>query len=439
MIDITISRLLGQAGRVATNQTQSSIHVTYSAIFITPGGSINSLGVVGKAERGDFAAEHAEDMTLRVRLQPSTYTDYIIPYRDNLMVQLVSSDANNRVVKEYTAIPLTPGDPKTTGSHSGLADLTGVSALTFQVYDFQLLDPLYTTLKDQIVSGITMMGKVDTTISYLLDAYTKQYATNENYQGIVMEYPVDNDQTYSVIVVPEGTSLPSLPNFIQNSEKYGVYSKGLGCFFKQGRWWIYTLFDVTRFDRHPSPIDIYRLPSDKIPTLDKTFFVNDNGLTILATGDCEYNDQGDISRQESGLGARLILSSKVAGETGSYYNAGRSIQTRADSMAEFQVTQRASGDDYTPVVRTPTSNPYKYASAVSANEGIIVTLEWQNSDTGFIEPGCPCRYLVVDETSMTPRKGVVLGYRTDYRVIDNQTLTMKRSTRLTLFIENIKE
>lgn len=435
MIDIMISGLLSQAEKLNSADKRSSPNVRHDIIFITPQGNIKTLGVDRKADFADYINEHAEDITVGVRMQPSVYVNSLIPNRDNLKAQLITTNGKTNTVIEYTAIPLDPGDPKAAGTHSQVADLEGASTIGIKSYEFQLIDPTYTVLRDQIVSGISLMGNIEDTMSSMIDSYTKQYVGDDlPYDGIVMESPIDNDQRYSAIVVPEGVPLVDFPSFLQESEKYGVYSKGLGFFFKQGRWWLYSLYDPFRYDRHPNPVNIFRLPQDKAPTLESTFFFNNNGMTILATGESDYDDQGDIAKQDGGVGVRLILGSKVSGETGSYYNAGRSIQTRADSMSEFQISERASGNNYTPVRRTPTSNPYKYASANSANEGTILTVEWHNSDTGYIEPGVPCRYQYMDKENMVTRKGVILGYRTDYKVLEPNSLLMKRSTMLTIFL-----
>lgn len=435
MSSIMISRLLEQANKVDSNNVRSSPNVKYTAIFISPVGNIKTLGVDGKADYSDFVSEHSEDMTISVRMQPSTYVNYIIPYRDNITVQLISTDGHTNVVKEYTAIPLDAGDPKLAGEHSATANIEGISANAIASYQFQLLDPTFALLRDQVVSGIVTMGNIEDSLSYILDTYTKQYASDLPYQGLVMESPVDNTNNYSVIVIPEGTPLINYPTFLQNSDKYGVYSKGLGCFFKQYRWWVYSLYDYNRYEKHPKPVNIFRFPKDKVPTLENTFFINESGLTILSNGDAQYDDTGDIDKQDTGVGSRLILSTRITGESGSYYNAGRSISTRADSMAEFQNSERANGNNFTPVRKTPTSNPFKYSSATSIAEGTTLILEWQNSDTGYIEPGVPCRYQYMDGDTMSVRYGIILGYRTDYKVMEANSLLMKRSTKLIIFLK----
>lgn len=434
MINILINKLLSQANKIDTDTKKSSVNVSYKLIFITPKGNITSLGVDKKADYADFVSEHGEDMTVGVRLQPAVYYNELIPYRDNLVAQLVADDGTQRIVKEFTAIPLDPGNVKLAGEHSQVANIVALSETSLQSYTFQLLDPVFAVLRDQIVSGITVMGNVENTLSHLLNTYTQRYVDKLDYTGLIMESPVDNTQVYSTVIVPEGTPLIGFPTYLQMSEKYGVYSKGLGCFFKQKRWWVYSLYDTHRYKTHPAPVDIYRLPRDKVPTLDRTFFYNENGLTILATGAAEYEDLGDINKQDQGVGSRLIMPSRISGETGSYYNAGRSISTRADSMSEFQTSSRANGNNYTPVNKTPSGNPFKYASQDAANSGVILHVEWHNSDTGLLAPGVPCRYQYLNDNNMLVRTGIVLGYRTDYTVIDPNTLLMKRSTMLTLFL-----
>lgn len=435
MIDIMLKNLLTQAKRVSATTVKLPKYMKYSVIFITETGTYDTLGVDGLEENGDFVSNHSEDTMISVRMQPSLYYDVLLANRDDLKAQLIATDGEQRYITEYVAIPLEGGDPRTSGEHSMSADIDSVSFTSLNSYQFQLLDPIYAKLRDGIVSGISLMGNVEDTVAHLMNVYTSQLVEPTEFEGIVFDYPIDNQTRYSSIVVPEGVELPSLPSYIQNNDKYGFYREGLGTYFQDKKWWIYSLFNSTKFDDHPLVAEIIRLPRDKFPTLEDTYFNDENGLTVLATGDSNFEDDSDIIAQDEGVGARLVAATKVSGETGTHYNAGRSIQSRADSMLEFQLVERKSGQEYYPVGKTPTNNPFKYASVIAGNAGDILSLDWDNSDTSTITPGMPCRYQYMAQEKMYARKGVILGFRTRYTTYNKMTLFMSRTTTLVMYLE----
>lgn len=432
-----VKGLVSQAEKVAGFGKKAAEQIRYQVIFITPNGNVKTLGVDAYSEHGEFINGRATDIGIKVRMQPATYINGLLPYKDNLKAQLIVSDFNNHVVTEYTAIPLLDVDVRAEGKNSNHANVEGISQTAIQSYEFQFLEPTYAKLRTIETGFIGLMGNVGSVISILIEREMKKAGfTNPNdYMGLIMDTPIDNQINYSSVSVPEGIRLTKLPTFLQESEKYGVYSKGLGFYFKQKRWWIYRLYDLYKYDTSPSPIEIIRLPEDKVPTLEYTFFKGAGSLTILATGESNQKDGSDIERQNNGVGMRLISPELVSGEAGTHLNAGRSIKTRVDSLAEYKTTERGNGNDYVPLNPIPTSNVNKYASLNAIADGTIIQLTWHCGDPGYLEPGAAVRYQFMGASDrMETRKGVLLGYRMDTKVIDPMTLLMKRSITLIVFL-----
>lgn len=438
MIDIMVKKLIAQAHQVAGMGKKAAEQVKYQAVFVTPNGSFKTLGVEGYAEFADFAHARSTDITIRIRMRPSMYINNLLPHNDNLILQLITTDLTNNLVREFVANPLLDTDIRSEGNSSAHADIEGISEASIQTYEFQLLDPVYAKARTIETSYIGLMGTVDTVLSILYEREMRKAGFSKlEYQTLVMDTPVDNTINYSAITIPEGIRLTKLAHFLQDSEKYGVYSKGLGCFFTQKRWWIYRLYDLYKYDSHPSPIDIIRLPQDKAPTLEYTFFVTDTGLTILSTGDAQQYDGSDIERQNNGVGMRLVNPELVGGNAGVRINAGRAIKTRVDSLAEYQTVERGNGNDYVPLNPTPSSNVNKYASLNAPGDGSTISVTWHCGDPGYLEPGAPIRYQFMGASNrMETRRGVLLGYRMDTKVIDPMTLLMKRSVTLIIFLSN---
>jgi hypothetical protein len=327
-----------------------------------------------------------------------------------------------------------------TESNSSIANnLDSLNETNLVEYQFQLMEKGFAKLRNVGVSNIYQMANVQDTLISVMDESTRAIELTglDEYRGMSFFMPVDNVNNYRQIIFPSGTRLIDAPQYVQDHNEYGVYSKGLGSFYKQNQWWIYPLFNTDRVDTHPRPIDLIRVPENKIPDLDATYYRSATALTIISTGKANHRDNADIRKQNEGVGQRFINGDAIAGDTGYHYNNGRSVSTRADSMQEYKTSERRNGNEWIPINPNPTGNLMAGLSENAANEGELVTIEWRNGDTGYLEPGHPLTYqYLYDDDSVIIRKGVLLGYRTDYIPITSDIKPMlKRTTILTLFLK----
>lgn len=436
---VVIEGFLRQAKLTAKYSNKLAQSVTLQAIFITPTEQIPALAVTGLMESADFITARSEKIGLRVRLQPGVYIDKIVPSRDNLTVQIIASTESDVRMREFVVVPLRDNDPRVANNSAANASFGGQDTISMHEYEFQLLDRGFAKLKNLQVSDTYVMANITDTIRLVMEEFSSkvEYAGNSQYKGLYLHEPVDNVNKYRQILFPHGTRLIDVPGILQNHEEYGVYSKGLGSFYKQRYWWVYPLFNTTLADTHHRPIDIIRVPRDKIPTLDETFYISDNALTIIATGSAKHQDKADIRKQNNGVGQRLVMADAITGESGYQYSKGKAITTRQDSLQEYKLSDRKDGEEYIPLKSTPTSNVCKAMSENAMNEGEFITVEWHNGDVGYLEPGHPLRYqYMTDEGTLTVRKGVLIGYRSDYAPITGgATPKMKRTCVLTIFLK----
>lgn len=436
---VVIEGFLRQAKLTAKYSNKLAESFTLQAIFITPTEQIPALAVVGFMESADFITARSEHLGLRVRLQPGVYIDRILPNRDTLTVQLIAHTDSDIKVREFVVVPLKDNDPRVASNSASNSDFGGQDTISMHEYEFQLLDPGFAKLRNLQVSDNLVMTNVRDAMILTLDGFSKnvKYEGNQQYRGMYLHEPVDNINTYRQVMLPHGTRLIDIPSVLQNHEEYGVYSKGLGSFYKQRYWWVYPLFNTTLADTHHRPIDIVRVPRDKIPTLDETFYISDNALTIIATGTSTHHDRADIRKQNDGVGQRLLVADAVTGKAGYQYSKGKALTTRQDSLQEYKLSDRKSGDEYIPLKLTPTNNVCKAMSENALNEGEFVTVEWHNGDVGYLEPGHPVRYqYMTDDGSVTVRRGVLLGYRSDHvPITSGATPKLKRTCVLTIFLK----
>lgn len=443
MLDTQIQAFIRQAQTTAKNASQSAKAVMITAIFITPEGQYRSLGVVGFMEQADFVNNKSEFIQIAARFQPGVYFNKLVPYRDDLTVQVIVASGTDKVLREFVAVPLTSKDVRAEGNNTAAVNIDALDETNLVTYHFQLLDKGYAKLKNIPVSNIYQMTTIQDVIGTVMQTYTEQVGMTgwETFKGLQFHRPIDNLNKYDSVEIPNGTRLIEVPTMLQNDNDYGVYTKGLCCFYKQNYWWVVPLYNTELVETHPRPLDIIRVPENKIPDLDVTYYRSDVAMTIIACGKADHTDFADIDKQNEGSGQRIVLGEAVAGDTGYHYNNGRAITTRADSLQEYKLSNRKDGQEWVPLNPEPTGNLCAPMTQNAINEGEIIEVEWRNGDTGYLEPGHPLRYqYMYNDNEMVVRRGVLLGYRTDYIAINSfPNPILQRTTILKIFLKRRSE
>lgn len=438
MITSQISAVLRHAQLTAQLSNRVAEHVSINAVMITPNGQYQTLGVDGMMIAADFVAKRSETMQIKVKLQPGIYFDKILPYRDSITCQLIVSAGKTRKLWNLVAVPLLDRDIRTENNNSVQNNIGAMDHVNLVGYDFQLIDAGFAKLRNLPVSNIYPVANIRDVLISVLDEGTRaaELTGYDAYKGISLYEPVDNVNSFRQIIFPSGTRLVDAAQYLQTHNEYGVYSKGLGSFYKQNHWWVYPLFNFERVKTHARPLNIIRVPENKIPDLDSTFYVTPTAFTIIAAGKGSHSDSADIRKQNQGVGKRIVMGDAIAGDTGYHYNAGRALTTRADSMQEYKLSDRRDGNEWIPLDLEPTGNVMLGLSQTARNQGELLEVEWRNGDTGYLEPGHPLTYQYFRDDEQTyVRRGVLLGYRTDYvPVTAGLNPSFKRTTILTIFL-----
>jgi len=438
MITNQITAVLRHAKLTAQISNKVSEHVAIQAMLITPQGQYQALGVEKMMVAADFASKRSETIQITLKLQPGVYFDKLVPYRDDITCQLIIGAGRNRKITTLVAVPLVDRDIRAENNNSVQNNIGAMDHINLVGYDFQLIDTGFAKLRNIPVSNIYPVANIRDVLLSVLDQGTLEANLTgyDLYKGISLYEPVDNVNNYRQILFPTGTRLIDVAQYLQTHNEYGVYSKGLGSFYKQNHWWVYPLFNFERAKTHPRPLNIIRVPENKIPDLDSTFYVTPTALTIISTGKGSHDDSADIRKQNDGVGKRVVMGDAIAGDTGYHYNNGRALTTRADSMQEYKLSDRRDGNEWIPTDLEPTGNIMTGLSQTARNQGEILEVEWRNGDTGYLEPGHPLTYQYFRDDEQTyVRRGVLVGYRTDFVPITNGlNPAFKRTTILTIFL-----
>lgn len=430
-----IQNLLAQARR--TSQAGQTRIVKLSATLITPTKHIPLIIPNALARHAHFIVKNADDGFISGSLQPGVYFNNVLPYKDNLLIEIIERVGIKQTSTLYRAIPQGDSNPSMNGSHSGLSNMDALNNRNVVPVTFQLMDPGFDILRNIMVGRIVLMGKLDDVLHNLLTEQGNKLGLQgpNAFRGVDIEKPIDNPTVYTQILIPPTTRLSKLAEFFQTDPHYGLYSKGMGCYYRKGMWYVYPLYKLGRYKTAPRTLDIYRLPEDAIPTLETTYFVNTKGIIVLATGKGDQTDNRDIRRQNKGTGQRIINPDSVAGEAGTYYGRGVSLATRQDSLSEFKTSQRANDNDIVPINPVPQSNIWQPMSENAKNDGQEVIVEWHNSDFSLLTPAMPVRYYYIENDVLKMKEGTLIEVRSDWQPdIQNTSPVFRERSRLRMFL-----
>ena len=431
-----MSNLLEQAKAVEARGISRVFELT--ATLITPQYQIPLIIPTGLAKDANFVNAVSDQAKIKGQLQPGVYFEKVLAAKDNLYIELTERQGTQQKTSLWRAIPLDDNNPAMGGQSSQLTSMKSLDANNLLSLEFQLLDVGYDKLRNLMISNIFLMGTLDNVLHHqLTESCAKLGLTGpDTFKGVNIDYPIDNTRTFKQIIVPNGVKLTQLANFLQNDDHYGFYSKGLGCFYRKGMWYIYPLYKMGRYATARKVADIFRMPQDVSPTLPITYFLEDRNLTIMSTGNGNYTNGTDIIKQNEGTGKRVINPESLMGEQGYYYGAGRAASTRQDSLTEYKTSERSSGEEIVPFHGTPTANICKVMTQNAFNDGELLEVEWHNADYTLIDPGMPCKYHYTGEDDvMYVREGVILAIRSEYQN-DAKSIkpTFREHAKLQLFL-----
>lgn len=441
-IPVPISNLIEQVNRVDKHTPDRVFYL--EAIVVTPEKQIELITPSAFARLSMFAVNHSDDYRLTALIQPGVYLEDILAFKEDLYIEVIEREGLKQRLRKFRAIPLGDGNPGAAGGHTTLSNLKNNDSLNLVTVTFQLLDLGFSLLRNELVSGINLMSNLHDVLHYYLTIYGKELELEDGdrFRGVDIVTPLDNEKLFKQIVIPPSTKLVKLPSFLQNNEQFGIYTTGLGSYYRAGMWYIYPLFRLGTYNTANRVLDIYRLPNNVAPTLKRTYMQdNERVLTIFSTGNSKVINNRDIEKQNVGVGKRIMSSDLITGDVGYYYNKGEAVTTREDSLSEFKTSDRKSTEEYITLEATPTNNLCKNLTINSFNEGYILEIQWDNSNSALITPGSPLRYFYVEQDSkIVYVEGTLLSIRSEY-VKDNvnpSNLTFREKSVLQLWLSHME-
>ena len=394
--------------------------VRYEAALYTDteGTSVPIFDVEMISTQKDYLNNTADEIGMQIRLSFGNYAINVYPYRTTLRVGLkqitttvlTSTDDNTvpPVEKFYCAV-LIEEYPALTQMQGMVAkdihslDQLGMFTLKLQLFDIQVQRLRATQVGDNY-RQVPVQALIQGALAKSL-AQVKPDPTAASYSVDVQ--PVDNTIIREQIPVKHGVNVLDLPNWLQN--KIGVYASGLGSYIDNQCWYVYRLYDTTRFNQSKRTLSIYVLPPNRFPEIEKTYSAKDDGtLSILSIGRVDFRGDNDIGYISKGNGVRYAPADVIDQFT--VNGDGKAVASGQNNTRQFLSQQRGDGLIQAPVKAAVfTANPFTSYSELAQRKGGMVRLQWRNSKASLLTPGMPVRIIYYDKDDTKQTFGVLLA------------------------------
>lgn len=423
---------------VSTNAKR--IYYSWEAEFIADGDILKVTRLLDFDETCDYETGHSPSTTITVSMPLHDYQRFVYPKRKNLTVLIRKKGLaeSEDVVRDdefevsyYRVVDLTNTDPQTLMSSN--ADETG----TLTTLSFQLIDASIYQLNMRTVGGIFKNAKSSDVLKVLLGKYSMELGLPKEQlvKGVVLAQPNVVDVRKHV-VVEHGTPLLDLAGYLQVNAG-GIYNAKIGCFLSDSFWYVFPIYDTSRYDKSTRTLDVILTPSNLNAGRDRTYMLQERRLTVIVTGEVTQTDTSDTDYLKYGNGVRYAKSSNIFND----FTSVDANVAKADvnhNTSQMVIDSREDRKESVPFSeRRITDNVARELSALSSRKGQYVEVMWNYSNADLLVPGMPVKLHYPVGDRVVEKLGVLLAHQTNVSTAGTG-LTAQRftsDTLLRLFVE----
>lgn len=222
---------------------------------------------------------------------------------------------------------------------------------------------------------------------------------------------VANTTVYGHIIIPTGTKLFNLANFLQDGV-YGIYTGGVSTYFqyynKKPTIFVYPLYDNERFNNSEKKLMVYNSNTHKLTFIDNTYMVDGDILKIIANGDVTVIDNGENDLISEG-GSFTSSDPYAMNKQSSVVSSDKMVVDHNEQIQTNNAKERRDGVNKTRYVSSE-SNKFKQATVVNKSLQAIYQIKWRYSNIDLIYPGMPTCYIYEDiEKGIIRLNGTVIS------------------------------
>lgn len=418
-MEITYTPLYREATSIINNGDTGSnlgwsaiVHITNLNKTYVP------LQVIAINIRSDFIKAYTDEFTCTLLIPLGKYARLIYPNRISLEITLTKSplkESSDDVKydtelesERYSAILIDGDKSPTVGQGRETNDEDSLDLMDMLPVSFQLTNKAVEKIRMLSVGGIFRNTTVKQAILSLLTKESQDIKINNKrvLDGVDIVEP-NNANKRDHVLIPQGIKLFDVCDYIHKN--IGIYNAGIGSYIRGKIWYVFPLYDTTRFTETKQTLNLLILPRNKFPQLERTYKKKGNSLTVLITADTGYKDDSGTQYLNYGNGARFADANKFM-QGFNQTKDNTTLVARAKNINEFKLEDRPDKVNLINVTQNKiTANPYYEYSKIIGRKGGVFKTVWENSDPTLLIPGMVTRISYFDEGEVKEIYATLLG------------------------------
>ena len=404
LLDTDINKIIKTINPVKNN-------MKYSMILHTPERDINIQLMTSIEVLRDYNEYVSDYVLASFTMYGGDFIKDVVPYKDNLELTIGVDLEDGYESTRYKFILSNNNENINTGMYLKFTYEQLNKTEQFKVSGQCLLREVE-VMRSVFISGTYSNVTVDKLLK--TELYNRISATKitgtEIKPAIDIAKP-DNTTTFGHIVVPTGTKLFNLANFLQDGT-YGIYSGGANTYFqyynRKPTIFVYPLYDNERFNNSEKKLMVYNSNTNKLAYIDNTYMVDGDIVKIIANGDVTVIDNGENDLISDG-GSFTANDPYSMNKRSSVVSDDKMLVDHNKQIQTNNAKERRDGVNKTRYV-SGESNKFKQATVVNKSLQAIYQIKWRYSNIDLIFPGMPTCYLYEDvEKGIVRLNGTVIS------------------------------
>lgn len=393
------------------------------------------IKVIDIDNRKDYANNFADEILLKALVPLGLWAKVVFPYRDELDILVIkkplkeNNDEEDKkeeiVVATYTAIPIIDKDtPIIQGKDLDRATMMDLDKIDMFPLTFQLYDKGIEKLRGITVGGIFRRCKNYVALKVMLMNESKKIKVdNKSAIAGVDVIDGDNKDEREHYVIPQGIKLIDLAQYMQR-RLGGIYNCDINQYYHDKFWFVYPLFNTTRYPKAEKKAIIFKVPSTRYQGIERTYRTEGNITYILATSDSDFSDERKSKFLNSGSGVRFTDARRHMRDIVEKKD-NKAIIKREKVNHEYLFDKKDSKDKNTDrqdpdmvflSEQKIHSNPYAESSVLASKWGSTYQFKWENSDDSMLFPGMMIKIHYQDKDQLKELNGVLLFVHTSIQM-----------------------
>lgn len=287
---------------------------------------------------------------------------------------------------------------------------------TMKRVSFQLIDRAIYELRLTSVGGTYRAATAADTLNTVLTATSTSLELDEAVRPLGVDfYPADTqlkaDGTPNVrdhLIVPDGVKLADLAAYLHNNCG-GIYNNGIGCYYQDRLWYVFPLYDNSRYNKASRTLNIVRVPAESLPDVPASYTKLGSHLFILGTGEALSIDTTNPQSLNAGSGTIFTTASGLF-DRYAPSSTPDAVVDQSQVIGRISIDQRQDGMNATVYSKQRiTDNVAKQISNLSAARQSVMQLGWGYSDPSLVYPGMPVRVMYNKAGIVETKQGTVVG------------------------------